>query len=156
VESVPAPIDGVEPASLSIPSIGATSSLIPVGLNANRGLEVPSVHTPKQAAWFKPGPEPGQNGPSVIVGHIDGDHIQGIFYRLKDVKKGDTIDVSLKDGRQLHFFVYDTVLVSKDAFPANDVFGYAAGPELRLITCGGDFDPMTQSYKGNTIVFARA
>jgi LPXTG-site transpeptidase (sortase) family protein len=145
----------VPPSHLSIPSIGAESSFVPVGTNADGSLAVPSVHTPKQAAWFEPGPEPGQNGPAVIVGHIDGDHIEGVFWKLKDVKDGDAVNVTRADGKALHFVVYRTELVAKDAFPASDVFGYAADPELRLITCGGSFDAAAHSYRGNTIVFAK-
>jgi hypothetical protein len=152
---VPVVTDGVAPASLTISSIGATSTLIPVGLTADGALDVPSVHTPKQAAWFQPGPEPGQNGPAVIIGHIDGDHIEGVFWKLKDVHAGDVVQVVLKDGRQLRFTVYATELASKDSFPASKVFGFTPTPELRLITCGGSFDAAAHSYRSNSIVYAR-
>ena len=36
-----------------------------------------------------------------------------------------------------------------------EVYGDTAGPELRLITCGGDFDDAARSYRDNTVVFAR-
>jgi sortase (surface protein transpeptidase) len=140
---------------VSIPSIGANSSLVPLGLNADGTLQVPNVHTPKQAGWFEPGPEPGQNGPAVIVGHIDGDHIEGVFYKLQSVKVGDAVNVSLKDGRQLHFSVYKTELAPKNKFPADRVFGFTPTPELRVITCGGSFDPAVHSYRDNTIVYAK-
>jgi sortase (surface protein transpeptidase) len=119
-------------------------------------MAVPSVHQPKQAAWFEPGPEPGQSGPAVIVGHIDGDHIPGVFYKLRDARAGDGITVTLRDGKRLGFVVYKTESVSKDGFPADRVFGYTATPELRLITCGGDFDAAAHSYKNNTVVYAKA
>jgi sortase (surface protein transpeptidase) len=145
---------GAAPESISLPSIGATSSLVPVGLAPDGSMAVPSVHTPKQAAWFEPGPEPGQPGPAVIVGHIDGDHIPGVFFRLKDVREGDRVEVRT-GGKTLAFTVYRTTMVAKDAFPAGEVFGHTDSPELRLITCGGDFDHAARSYKGNTLVFAK-
>ena len=43
----------------------------------------------------------------------------------------------------------------KDAFPTDRVYGPTAGPELRLITCGGSFDRSAGSYRDNTVVFAR-
>lgn len=147
-------IAGAVPESVTLPGIGATSSLVPVGLTPDGSMAVPSVHTPKQAAWFEPGPEPGQPGPAVIVGHIDGDHIPGVFFRLKDVHEGDRVEVR-SGGATLAFTVYRTALVAKDAFPADEVFGHTDGPELRLITCGGDFDRAAHSYKGNTVVFAK-
>lgn len=118
-------------------------------------MAVPSVHTPKQAAWFEPGPEPGQAGPAVIVGHIDGDHIPGVFYKLRDAHAGDQVVVHLKDGSTKTFNVYSVETVPKDGFPADHIFGYTPGPELRLITCGGDFDAAARSYKSNTVVFAK-
>jgi len=146
---------GVEPSNFSLPRLDINSSLVPVGLAKDGSMAVPSVHQPKQAAWFEPGPEPGQNGPAVIVGHIDGDHIKGVFYKLRDAREGDQVDVSLKDGRKLSFTVYKVESVPKDGFPADRVFGYTAAPELRLITCGGDFDSAAHSYKNNTVVFAK-
>jgi LPXTG-site transpeptidase (sortase) family protein len=154
--AAPAPsyVAGATPESVTLPSIGATSSLVPVGLAPDGSMAVPDVHAPKQAAWFEPGPEPGQPGPAVIVGHVDGDHIPGVFYRLKDVREGDRVEVRT-GGTTLAFAVYRTELVAKDAFPAAEVFGHTDGPELRLITCGGSFDAGARSYRGNTVVFAR-
>jgi hypothetical protein len=39
-------------------------------------------------------------------------------------------------------------------FPTDAVYGDTAGPELRLITCGGTFDRATHSYRDNVIVYA--
>jgi hypothetical protein len=36
------------------------------------------------------------------------------------------------------------------------VYGPAAGPQLRLITCGGPFDPAIRSYLSNVVVYAAA
>jgi hypothetical protein len=146
---------GVTPTDFSLPRLGITSSLVPVGLAKDGSMAVPSVHQPKQAAWFEPGPEPGQEGPAVIVGHIDGDHIPGVFYKLAEVHEGDQISVTLKDGRKIAFVVYKTESVPKNGFPADRIFGYTAGPELRLITCGGEFDSTARSYKNNTVVYAK-
>jgi flagellar basal body L-ring protein FlgH len=156
VESATPAQPGVAPADFTLSRLGISSSLIPVGVAADGSMAVPSVHTPKQAGWFEPGPEPGQKGPAVIVGHIDGDHIPGVFYKLREARVGDAITVSLKDGKKLGFVVYKTESVSKDGFPADRVFGYTADSELRLITCGGEFDSAARSYKNNTVVYAKA
>jgi hypothetical protein len=39
-------------------------------------------------------------------------------------------------------------------FPASAVYGPTPDPELRLITCGGTFDPALGAYLSNTVVFA--
>lgn len=49
-----------DPVSLDIPSIGAHSSLVPLGLNADNTVQVPPVSTPLQAGWYKFGPTPGR------------------------------------------------------------------------------------------------
>ena len=43
-----------------------------------------------------------------------------------------------------------------DRFPTAAVYGPAAGPQLRLITCGGTFDPAVRSYESNVVVYAVA
>lgn len=44
--------------------------------------------------------------------------------------------------------------VAKASFPTGEVYGATAGPELRLVTCGGTFDVATGSYLSNVIVYA--
>ena len=40
------------------------------------------------------------------------------------------------------------------AFPTASVFGPTPGIELRLVTCGGDFDWSKHTYKSNVVVYA--
>jgi hypothetical protein len=42
----------------------------------------------------------------------------------------------------------------KDDFPTIDVYGNTDDAQLRLITCGGDFDAGARSYEDNVVVFA--
>ena len=44
---------------------------------------------------------------------------------------------------------------AKASFPTQEVFGDVDGAELRLITCGGEFDRVTHNYRDNVVVFAR-
>ncbi|GGM68253.1 class F sortase [Longimycelium tulufanense] len=144
------------PATIRIPKIGAESSLVSVGLTRDGSMEIPSVEQPMQAAWYKESPIPGNTGPAIIVGHVDGNAKPGIFFRLKELKKGDEVLVDNRDGSQSRFVVTRTQQVDKDRFPEDDVYGNTAGPELRLITCGGAFDTSARSYRDNIIVYAKA
>jgi hypothetical protein len=45
---------------------------------------------------------------------------------------------------------------AKEAFPTNAVYGPTPGPELRLVTCGGDFNRQRRSYVDNVVVYAMA
>lgn len=142
------------PNSIDIPSIGAKSTLVQLGLDANKSIQVPPVNKPQQAGWYKYSPTPGQVGPAVILGHIDGDHQQGIFWRLQDVKPGAKVSIGRQDGTTVTFTVNKVDQVQKSAFPTNAVYGNTADPELRLITCGGAFDDTTGHYLDNVIVYA--
>jgi hypothetical protein len=143
-----------DPVSVDIPKIGAKSTLVPLGLNADNTVEVPPVSRPMQAGWYSYGPTPGEVGPSVILGHVDGNKRKGIFYRLKEMVPGDRISVARKDGSTANFVVTKVDQVAKDDFPTDAVYDNTVDPELRLITCGGSFDRAAHNYRDNIIVFA--
>ncbi|WP_370932423.1 class F sortase [Amycolatopsis sp. cg13] len=155
VVAVNNPTVRVVPIAVHLPKLAADSSLIRLGLDANQRMQTPSVTTPMQAGWYEPGPAPGQTGPAVIVGHVDGASQPGIFYRLHELAPGDRVTVERADGSVLTFVVRRTIHASKDRFPTKEVYGRTAGPELRLITCGGSFDRAVRSYRDNIIVFAQ-
>jgi LPXTG-site transpeptidase (sortase) family protein len=142
------------PTTVTVPSIGATSSLMDLGQNSDGSLAVPPLTNPMQAGWYDKSPTPGEIGPAVILGHINGDGKAGIFYKLKDVKAGDQVMVARKDGQTAVFTVSHIDTVPKAAFPADQVYGDTPDSELRLITCGGVFDPAARSYEANVIVYA--
>ena len=142
------------PTKVAVPSIDATSSLISLGKKPDGELEVPPLANPKQASWYDGSPAPGTLGPAVILGHINGDGKPGIFYRLKDVKAGDQVLVDRQDGQTAIFTVSHIDTVPKDAFPTDQVYGDTPDSQLRLITCGGVFDPAARSYEANVVVYA--
>ncbi|WP_410651844.1 class F sortase [Amycolatopsis sp. cmx-4-54] len=143
------------PVSIDVPKIEAKSSLIPLGLNADDTIEVPPVTRPMQAGWYVHGPAPGELGPSVILGHVDGNKQKGIFFRLKELAPGDQVSITREDGVTAEFAVTKVERVAKDRFPTDAVYGDTTEPELRLITCGGVFDKASRTYLDNVIVFAR-
>lgn len=160
VAATPSPAAGVAPASppatLRIPAIGVDSPVNPVGLNPDGTLEVPAPGPLyDQAAWYRASPTPGASGPSVLLGHVDSAADgPSVFYRLGELAPGDRVEVTLAD-RTSASFVVDTVSTfPKDAFPQRLVYGTVPRAELRLITCGGSFDPSARSYRDNVVVFA--
>ena len=143
------------PVSLSIPSIGIADSgpLVDLGKLADGTLEVPE--DPLQAGWFEPGPAPGQFGPSVIAGHVDGGRAPGIFYRLGQLRPGAIVEVAREDGSTARFVVDRVERYPKDQFPTVAVYGDTSHrSELRLITCGGAFDDRTGHYVDNVVAYA--
>jgi hypothetical protein len=142
------------PISLDVPAIGLhTSRLVDLAYDKAGRLEVPTDFA--RAGWFTPGPSPGQLGPAVIAGHVDSTAGPAVFYRLGDLRRGDAIRVGRDDGTTADFVVDRVEEYPKDRFPTSDVYGNTTDrAELRLITCGGDFDHRTGHYVDNIVVFA--
>lgn len=143
------------PTALDVPAIDAKSTLVSLGLNADRTVEVPPVDQPLQAGWYEYGPTPGEVGPAVILGHIDGNHRKGIFWRLHELKPGDPVHVDRADGGKLTFEVTKVDQIAKKEFPTEAVYGNTTDAELRLITCGGKYDAANRNYLDNVIVYAK-
>jgi sortase (surface protein transpeptidase) len=140
------------PARLQIPVIGVSTPLVRLGRLPDGSIEVP--HAWNTAGWYDQGPRPGQPGPAVILGHVDSKSGPAVFYRLRDLRPGDIVRVGLTDGRTLVFRVQRTERYPKDKFPTEAVYFPTLDRELRLITCGGDFDYAKGSYVDNIVVYA--
>jgi len=143
------------PTAIRIPAIGVNSKLMRLGLNSNGTMQVPPLFAkPSEAAWYKYSPAPGQVGPSVIEGHIDTYQGPSVFYRLGAVRPGNEVDVTLADRTVAVFRVSGVREYAKAGFPSRTVYGPTDTAALRLITCGGDFDPSTGHYLSSIVVFA--
>jgi sortase (surface protein transpeptidase) len=140
------------PVRLQIPAIGVSTSLVKLGRLPDGSLEVPKDWD--TAGWYDQGPRPGQPGPAVILGHVDSKTGPAVFYQLRALRPGDTVRVGLADGRTLAFRVLRVQRYPKDEFPTQAVYFPTLHRELRLITCGGEFDYARGSYLDNIVVYA--
>ncbi|GAA2865513.1 hypothetical protein GCM10010517_24870 [Streptosporangium fragile] len=152
----PAPLksDGVKPRRLAISKIGVLAPLTALGVDSKREIQTPPLSKPNLAGWYKHGPIPGQQGPSVILGHVNNRQGPAVFSRLKELHRGDKIKVSRSDGAVVEFTVDGVEQVSKQAFPSKRVYGNTGEATLRLITCGGVYNSKTGHYTDNIIVYA--
>lgn len=150
------PLPRSEPVAVSIPAIGVSSPLHPLGLAPDGTLQVPSGERYDEAAWYDGSPTPGEVGPSVIEGHVTGAGGRpSVFFELGALTPGDMVEVDREDGTTARFEVYRVQSHPKDAFPTVAVYGPTAEPELRVITCGGEFDDGAGRHLDNTVVWAR-
>jgi sortase (surface protein transpeptidase) len=140
------------PRRIRIPAIGADAHVVALGLHRNGTLQTPRRW--EQAGWYKPGPEPGERGPAVIVGHVDSKTGPAVFYRLRRLKPGNVISITRSDHSVVRFRVQRIRRWPKSEFPTSLVYGPTSGAALRLVTCSGNFNPSTGHYVDNTIVFA--
>jgi sortase (surface protein transpeptidase) len=137
---------------LQIPAIAVSTPLVPLGLLPDGSIEAP--HDWNTAGWYDRGPRPGQPGPAIILGHVDSTTGPAVFYRLRELRPRDTVRVGLADGRILVFYVQRVERYPKNEFPTEAVYFPTLDRELRLITCGGDFDYARRSYVDNIVVYA--
>ena len=142
------------PVSLTIPAIKVASSVTRLGLNKDKTVEVPK--DPDDAGWYSKGPIPGQNGSSVILGHVDSKTGPAVFYRLKHLAVGDQIAVKLSNDTVAHYQVTRVAQYANEDFPAKKVYaGSPARPALNLVTCGGKYDRDAGGYQSNVVAYAK-
>ena len=140
------------PVALTIPALEIDTRLSGLRKNLDGSLQVPA--DPLRAGWYSQGPAPGDDGPAVIVGHVDSRLGPGIFAQLDTLTVGDQIDIRRADGSVVTFVVQSMETVAKRDFPTEAVYIGDGTTSLRLITCGGQFDAKARSYLSNVIVFA--
>lgn len=141
-----------DPARVVIPAIGVDADVEPLDLLPDGSLDVPKNFS--VTGWYRDGPEPGEPGAAVIVGHVDSRRGPAVFFRLREMAPGNEIVVETVDGESMRFIVERLEKHSKSAFPTTAVYGPTSEPSLRLITCGGTFDRAARTYQDNLVVFA--
>ncbi len=141
-----------EPSRVRVPGIGVDSRLVRLGVDREGALVPPEDFA--RAGWFTGGPAPGETGPAVIAGHVDSHRGPAVFFRLAELEDGDEVLVDRADGTTARFRVTSVDRYPKDAFPTEQVYGPTPRAELRLITCGGEFDAGERSYRDNVVVTA--
>lgn len=142
------------PRYLIIPKLGVDARILSVGVNAQGALETPdNVY---DTAWYDKSAQPGQPGAVLIDGHISSWTAHGVFYGLKTLQPGDSIEVQRGDGVLFTYQVVKTQL-----YDSNNVNMTAAvtsinpnKPGLNLISCAGDVIAGTSEFNERIIVFA--
>ncbi len=145
------PIARSVPVHLAIPKIGVSVRLSVLGLNKKGTVNIPTNFA--VPGWYKGDRSPGQKGSAVILGHVDSANGPAIFYKLDKLGLGNRIDVTLRNGKKLVFAVIGIRMFEKTNFPDKLVYGARNYPGLQLVTCGGIFDPSTDHYLSNIVVF---
>ncbi|HEX5728799.1 class F sortase [Microbacterium sp.] len=140
------------PMGISIPAIGVESALESLGIDGGGRLDAPVDYD--TAGWYADGVVPGAVGPAIIAGHVDSPTAPAVFARIAELARGDEVFVTMSDGSVLGFAVTGISQSPKSEFPTSDVYSNVPVPELRLITCAGDFDSSAGHYTDNLVVFA--
>jgi len=144
--------EAAPPRWIHIPAIGVRARVIPLGLNSDGTMQTPRDFS--ITGWYEPWREPGERGSAVITGHVDSVDGPAVFYRLRDLRRGNIISVGRADGSVVRFRVEGLERWPKAEFPTDRVFRPTRISTLRLVTCSGNFDASTGHYVDNTIVYA--
>jgi sortase (surface protein transpeptidase) len=140
------------PVRLRIPSLGVDAPVGPVGTAADGTVEVPARW--EDVGWYDGGARPGEDGPTVLLGHVDSKAGPAVFAELPKAPPGTVVEVVGEGGETTRWRVERTEHHPKTRFPTEAVYLPALRPELRLVTCGGEFDRSTGHYRDNVVVHA--
>ena len=141
------------PAGLSIPRIHLQASIVPVGVEPDGKLGVPS--DPAETGWFSFSAPPGAEGTAIIDGHRDTTAGPGAFWNLHRLSPGDGITVTDAAGQPHAFTVTAVKLYGVEGAPLEEIFGDALpGRHLHLITCAGTWSKRLGHYDKRLVVFA--
>lgn len=142
---------GIVPTRVEIPAIGVDAPCVQLNLTADE-VEVPEDFD--DTGWWVQTRQPGEIGPAVIGGHVDSRSGPAVFHRLRELQPGDEVTVR-DDADEARTFVVDRAPIQVDKHDRPpEVLGFGqARPELRLITCGGDFNPSIGHYTDNIVLF---
>jgi len=139
--------------SLKIAKLRLTARVNAVGIDDKTGdfAVPPSVNV---VGWYKYGPGlEATAGSIVIAGHVDSaEQGKGAFFHLRDLDRGDRMEVTGADGRARTFSVVAREIFTKSAIPLDRFFARDGPLRLTLITCGGPF--AGGHYRDNVVITA--
>jgi LPXTG-site transpeptidase (sortase) family protein len=155
---VPSPasqLSGVAtPAHLIISAIGVNASVEPVGIQANGDLATPTQNPWENVGWYSAGPRPGEDGSSVIDGHVDRPGgSAAVFWRLDELRVGDTVVIVDSTGITRQFNVTRLAYYHPQDAPLQEIFGTSGGTYLNLITCAGEWIPSQHQTTLRLVVY---
>jgi sortase (surface protein transpeptidase) len=139
-----------DPVKLEVPSLSISADVTGVGIGANREMVVPDDYN--TVGWYRYGPRPGDEGSSVIAGHLDDAFGRSVFFDLQYIDIGEYVHITMDDGEVRSFQVTATVSYDSQNLP-REIFTREGRPQLALLTCGGKWDSSAGRYTETVVVF---
>ncbi|WP_416148696.1 class F sortase [Salipaludibacillus sp. HK11] len=142
---------GIVPLRIVIPAIEVDATIEHVGLLASGQMDEPSEM--EDVAWFEGGYMPGEQGSSVLAGHVDSRTGPAIFFDLDKLEQGDEIIITDGDGEEKVFVVQKSEAYNRNDAPLQQIFGYSYRSQLNLITCTGEFNTEAGTHDERLVVY---
>lgn len=142
------------PVRVTMGSVDVDATVRPVGVSGDGQMRLPP--DPRVLGWYRFGPAPGAvtGGSVVMAGHLDSRRLGlGPLVRLRDLRAGEDIEVTLSDGTTSSYTVVGLRRFDRQALPA-ELFSRRGPERLHVITCGGEYLPDAGGYQQNVVVTA--
>lgn len=113
----------------------------PVGIveEGKKKGQMATIDSATVAAWFEPGPKPGERGNAIINGHVRFGGVKGYFSILPELELRERVIIQHEDGTFTVFRVRSIDFYQYDAVPQSVMELESDSPMLTLITCHGEF-----------------
>jgi LPXTG-site transpeptidase (sortase) family protein len=143
-----------DPKKVKLPTINVDAYIQKVGIDQKGRVAVPNNLF--VAGWFVDTVRPGDNGLSIIDGHVTGRRNDGIFKDLEKLKQGDIFTVELGDGSLIK---YEVIGIESVGVDTSESVIFSQNPtvmsQLNLVTCSGVFDEKSRTYNERLIVSSK-
>lgn len=157
-------------ARLRIPMLGVDAAVAPRSVDETGVMPLPAG--PADVVWYDlstwagMGGVPGEGRNAIFAGHVDyaayvpyaeADYRGGgVFEALDHLSPGDIVEIEYQGDTFRYAVVWNQQLsASPDVTDWGAVWSDRVSIDsVTLYTCGGDFDPLTQTYNDRTVVRA--
>jgi len=142
------------PRRIIIDNLNVNGFVQQVGLDEQNAISVPSnVH---MAGWYVNSKKPGDDGLSIVDGHVSGRYNDGIFKELSSAKIGSVFSIEFGDLSVRKFEIVE-VKQLPESQSADFLLKYdeSIKAQLNLITCGGKFNKDSATFDDRVIVVAK-
>jgi sortase (surface protein transpeptidase) len=149
----PEPVVLPAPVRVAIPRLGVQAPISNQKVRPTGEMEVPTEG--ESVGWYEASAHAGYAGNFVAAAHVDWGGRPAVFWRLHELRPGDEIVVHDAAGG-VHTYVVEWNWTARvDNVPVGSVVGPTHDSLITLITCAGNFNPVTRDYSHRQIVRAK-
>jgi len=141
------------PRYLDIPKLSVHARVLSLGMKNDGSLATPG--NVFDVGWYDSSSLPGQPGAVLLDGHVSSWTTHGVFYGIKTLVAGDTVQITRGDGTVFTYKVIRTQTYDSDSVDMNAAMNPVTlgKPGLNLITCTGKVKPGTSEFNQRVMVF---
>lgn len=148
-------VDSEKPRYLRIPKLSTYSRIKEADIVAGSTIDAPwNIH---DANWYKDSVLPGsKQGVSLLVGHVSGNSLPGIFKNIASLVPGENIEIERGDGTVIKYRVEAVEEYPIESIDMTKILSEVPAEKhsLRLLTSSGDYNEQSESFATQTVVYA--